>query len=265
MSVIGFLASVTTAVRHNMFISSFRSRHLFAVSYDDETGITQEERAMFGNAGHTWLTFNKDRSTMYASERNGFSSYKVVTPSVLAPSGTLPGGRCQANNKEAGETALIASHAPPFSLYGSGGKSPCSWVISVRPDGSLNGIAQSLVYNRPGPPSESSNGSRVEGFAMAKDGRWLFSADSRGEGIWTHAVNSQGLLGISRFTPIHIEDVRPRRLAVHPSGNFLYVTGRRPNEILTFEVFPSASPEQPPTLVMLDVRIHLVPTGKHII
>jgi 6-phosphogluconolactonase (cycloisomerase 2 family) len=264
LGVAGFLASITTAARHNMFVSSFHSRHLFAISFDDETGVTQEERAMMGNAGHTWMDFNRERTVLYASQRDGISSYNVLDTSVLAQTGNISlVGRCQAARSRHGETSLYVSKISPFNIYAAGpGRTPCGWVIKVRPDGSLSNIAQSVVFNRPGPPTETSNSSRVEGMVMSRDGRWLFSADSRGEGIWTQAVNGQGMLGPSRFTPMRLEDVRPRRLALHPSGRFLYVLCRRPNEVYTYEVIPSQAPDQYPNLVMLDVRISLVPTGK---
>jgi carboxy-cis,cis-muconate cyclase len=255
------LIPLVTGTKHNMFVSSFRTRHLFALSYDNETGTLDNERTMMGSSGHTWMTFNADKTILFASQRDGWTSYKVLSPTSLAQTASVTlMGTCKGQRIRHGQTVLYASKAPPYAVYGAG-RSPCGIVMNLGPDGSLGGITQNLAYEPP-LTSSSANSSRVEGFAMSSDGRWLFSADSRGEGIWIHAVDAKGALSTVRFVPIRVEDVRPRRLVMHPSGQFLYVLNRRPSELFTFQVIPGSSPDRPPDLRMLDVTISLVPTGK---
>jgi 6-phosphogluconolactonase (cycloisomerase 2 family) len=256
------LLGTTEAGKHNLFVSSFRTRNIFSISYDDETGYMREERSVLGYQGHTWLAFNWNKTVLYASQQDGWSSYTVLPPSLLAQSASVPINRgCQGQSNDPSETSLYVSKLPPYYVYGAG-RSACSQVVSVRPDGSLEAVVQTVNYRQTGSYYYSSaNTSRVEGFAMSPDSRWLYSADSRGSGIWITPVDIRGRLGTPAFSPIQMEDIRPRRLALHPSGRYLYVLNRRPNRVFTFEVIRSSNPAQPPSLIQLDVSIALVPTG----
>jgi hypothetical protein len=249
-------AAVVYSVNHHLFVGSFKSTHLFSLAFDDELNTLFTEKTFQAHSGHPRLAFNYDKSVLYASEKDGWSSYAVSGPSQLEHTAALElKSRCDGESFEGnkrGQTSLFVSPKFPFMLYGSG-RNPCGAVIGVRVDGSLDSIVQNVSFRTT---------SRIKSQITDLEGQNLFSADQRGNGVWTHRIDPKsGKLDRGTLTEIPIENSRPGKLALHPGGHYLYVLLSKKNAITLYEVIPR--PNQTPTLRFANVTFSLLPTCKY--
>jgi carboxy-cis,cis-muconate cyclase len=253
----GLLSLVTTvySTNHHLFVGSFKSNHLFSLAFDDQSNTLFTEKSFQGHNGHPRLAFNYDKSVLYASEREGWSSYAVGGPTQLDYTNSLElKSRCDGESygkNRRSQTSLFVSPKYPFMLYGAG-RSPCGAVIGVRVDGSLDSIVQNVSFRTT---------SRIKSQVTDLDGQNLFSADQRGNGIWTHRIDPKtGKLDRGTFTEIPIDNARPAKLALHPAGHYLYVLLQKKNAVALYEVIPRAN--QIPTLLYATVTFSLLPACK---
>src|ERR1700760_2917624 len=146
---------------HSMFITSYQTPEIFALSFDDVSNELQLKRIIYGHGGHPWLAFNRDRTTLYGAETDGWSSYRIRGPTDLQFTNFIhTGSICNNAAAKRGETVMAVSKFPPYPVYGAG-RSGCGVVIETRPDGRLDRIIQNITYSRQ---------SRVQGMAMDPQG-----------------------------------------------------------------------------------------------
>lgn len=235
---------------HHLFASSYRSPALFALQYDTNTNALTEAANFNAHAGHPWMAFSHDKNTLYASERDGWSSYRVLSPSEIAFQSHLTlKGRCDGTDFKHGTTNILAGQRAPYSIYGAG-RSPCGNVIGAKRDGSFDHIVQNVTYKAD---------SRVYGMAHDPSGNYIYSADTSSNGLWTHKVDpASGKLTAARFTAHPEKDARPRRLVVHPSGNYLYVVLSTLNKVAVYSI---QRDRNGPQLVYTGKSFSLVPPG----
>lgn len=235
---------------HHLFASSYRSPALFALEYDTNTNALTQVANFNAHAGHPWMSFSFDKSTLYAAERDGWSSYQVLSPSEIAFQSNLTlRGRCDGANFKHGTTNILAGQRSPYNIYGAG-RSPCGNVISSKIDGSFDRIVQNVTYKAD---------SRVYGMAHDPSGDYIYSADTQSNGLWAHKVDPvTGKLTAARFTAHPEAEARPRRLAVHPSGNYLYVVLSKLNAVAVYSIKRNTNG---PQLAYTGKSFSLVPPG----
>jgi carboxy-cis,cis-muconate cyclase len=263
---VGFTAVPCNSSIHNLFVSSFKTPHIFSLSYDDETQALNLKSTIYGHNGHPWLALNHDKTTLYASERDGWSSYHIDSPQNLVQNGFVNirngcGAKSQRGSGDGpsradpsgvkhGETIFAVSKRPPYLVYGTG-RNPCGVVISTGPDGRLERVVQNVTYN---------GQSRVQGMAIDPNGRFLFSADGRDNGLWVHNINGQnGRLDRGESLDFPIDDAKPRRIVIHPSGRFLYVLLQKMAQVAVFEIITDRGR---PTMRFTNVTISLIPSSR---
>jgi carboxy-cis,cis-muconate cyclase len=249
-SIVCSLAPLVAADRHHLFASAYRSPHLFSLEYDTVTNSITQVANFTAHAGHPWLTFAFDRATLYGAERDGWSSYAVTSPKDLTFQSNLTlRGRCDGGNYRRGTTSVIAEQRAPYNIFGAG-RSPCGNVIASKVDGSFDRIVQNISYQ----PS-----SRVHGMALDQENAYLYSADVSANGIWTHKVDPvMGTLTNPKFKTHSEANSRPRRLALHPQGRYLYVLLSKTNKLAVYEINMQASG---PQLTNTGLTYNLVPPG----
>jgi len=227
-SILLQLAPWAVADVHHLFVSSWRSPHIFSLEYDSNSNSLKQVGNLSSHAGHPWLSFAFDRATLYGAERDGWSSYQVLSPTELAFQSNLTlRGRCDGGNYKHGTTSVVAQQGAPYNIFGAG-RSPCGNVMASRIDGSFEKIVQNITYQ----PS-----SRVHGMAVDSENAYLYSADVQANGIWTHRIDPiTGKLTYPKFK-VHSEaESRPRRLVLHPKGKYLYVMLSKVNKIAVYEI-----------------------------
>jgi carboxy-cis,cis-muconate cyclase len=242
---------------HSLLISSFKTPHLFALSFDDETNNFQFERTIFGHGGAPFMAVNREKRMLYAAERDGWSSYRIHGPTSIEFTNyvQLPPS-CNNAAVKHGDTVLQIAKNPPFSLYGAG-RSPCGVVVGTRPDGGLDRVVQNITYLAQ---------SRVQGMAMDPSGRYLYSADGRDNGLWVHRIDpSTGRLDRGEALDFPMNDAKPRRIAVHPNGRFLYVLLQKLSRVAVFEILMPSSNSGKPTVRFTNLTIALIPSSKSIV
>jgi carboxy-cis,cis-muconate cyclase len=252
---------------HNLFVTSFKTPHIFTLSYNDENNAFTLESTLYGHSGHPWLALNHDKTTLYATERDGWSSYRIDGPQNLVQTGFVDihsgcGAKSQRSSGDGpsragadgikhGETVFAVSKIPPYALYGSG-RNPCGVVVSTGPDGRVERVVQNVTYN---------GQSRVQGMAVDPQGRYLFSADGRDNGLWVHTINAQtGRLDRGESLDFPIDDSKPRRIVIHPTGRFLYVLLQKMAQVAVFEIITERG--QRPAMRFTNVSISLIPSSR---
>ena len=101
--------------------------------------------------------------------------------------------------------------------------------MSVDPaTGALDGgVVQNFTYER---------GSGVHGVAFSPGSRFLYSADTSGNALWTHAINRNGAVEfVSRLAAVP-NTAHPRHIVAHPGGRFLYAVHEGSSEIVQYPV-----------------------------
>lgn len=235
---------------HHLFASSYRSPALFALEYDSVTNNLNQVGQFTAHAGHPWMAFSFDKSTLYAAERDGWSSYQVLSPSEIAFQSNLTlRGRCDGANFKHGTTSVLAGQRSPYNIFGSG-RSPCGNIISSKIDGSFDRIIQNITYK----PE-----SRVYGMALDPSNDYVYSADTNANGIWAHKVDAvTGKLTQARFFAHPEDKARPRRLVVHPTGKYLYLILSKLNKVAVYSIKMNANG---PVLTYTQKSYSLVPPG----
>lgn len=246
--------ATTWAAVHHLFVGSFKSNHLFSISYDETSGGFSTEKALQAHNGHPTLDFNYDKTVLYGAERDGWSSYSIHGPADLEFTANIKlKSRCDGDEYKHGQTTLFASKKFPFQVYGSG-RSPCGAVLGVRVDGTLDAVVQNISFRTT---------SRVKGMVSDAEGRTLFSADQKGNGIWVHRIDAKtGKLDRGAFTEIPIDKTRPAKLVLHPNGKYLYVLLSKKNAVALYEVGQRGN-GLAPQLRFTNITFSLIPNSEY--
>jgi carboxy-cis,cis-muconate cyclase len=242
------------AARHRLLASSFQTKHLHALTYDDATNaLTLDRRILTAKAGHASLALNRARTALYAAQRGGWASYALgpaPAPWELRAAGALKlNETCLGAEAKRGSTVLAASGAPPFAVYGVG-KSPCGAVLATAADGGIGRAVQPLEF-RPR--------SRIEGLAVHPSGAALFAADAGLNSVWVRPLGPRGrVLGQGKVVRVPMGNSGVGGVMVHPGGRYLYVLLRRRVQIAVFEIVGGGNAMD---LVWTNTTISLIPNG----
>lgn len=177
-----------------------------------------------------------DKKSLYGTSFNSvlpsFVSYSLASASDVTHTGTLAaGGNCT------GRAIYVAASAvEPHAVYGSffGSSAGCGAVMSVDESGALEAAIQNFTY---------SSSSGVHGVALSPDSKFLYSADDSGNSLWTHSIDaSTGEVAYVNKLAGPSTGSDPRHVAVHPSGEQLYVVLEGSSQIAqyTVDVFTGA-------------------------
>jgi carboxy-cis,cis-muconate cyclase len=145
-------------------------------------------------------------------------SYSITNATAIEHQATISaGGDCTATS-----IFVVADDKSPYNVYGTffasvkGINAGCGSVFSVDESGTMDTVIQNYTY--------FTNVSGVHGVALSPDSQLLYSADDTGNTLWTHSVDraTGEVTALANLTgPSPGSD--PRHVAVHPTGNYLYV------------------------------------------
>lgn len=140
------------------------------------------------------------------------------------------GGNCSS----AKAIYVVAASESPYAVYGStfgtdqGSYADCGSVMSVDENGALSELIQNYTY---------STTSGVHGMAFDATNAFMYSADDTGNMLWTHSVdNTTGEVTLVSNSTGPETGADPRHVAVHPSGQYLYVIFEGANELAQYSV-----------------------------
>lgn len=172
----------------------------------------------------------------------------MTDPFDIKVEAKIAGGSICSGSKSIFVNAL---QGPPYTVYGNYyyGDARCSTVMSVHEDGTLKDVVQEYVY-RPG--------SAVHGTAVTPDGKYLLSADTKGNLVWTHEIDHEtGTLSNVSVVSGPSEGSGPRHVTVHKSGRYAFVVLEESSEVAQYAVGADG------TLSLLLGGIYpLLPTGQ---
>jgi carboxy-cis,cis-muconate cyclase len=170
----------------------------------------------------------------------------VTDPCDIKVEAKIVGGSLCSGSKS---IFVNAYQKPPYSVYGNYyyGDARCSTVMAVNENGTLKEIIQEYVYLP---------GSAVHGTAITPDGKFLLSADTKGNRVWTHEIDhATGTLSNLSVIEGPSEGSGPRHLTIHESGNYVYVVLEESSEVAQYSIRPNG------TLLPVDAIYPLLPAG----
>jgi hypothetical protein len=250
---ISLLASQVVANLHHLFTSSFSTPHLYALEFDDAEKTLTDIANISAHDGHPRLSFNYYKGTLFASEENGFASYRVVNSTGLeylksVETKELCGGAQDASGVT-GSPSLVVDSAIPFNVFGSSATG-CGEAMAVDDESGLTGVSKPFRY---------ANGSLIQGMALDEDRRILYSADYQRNGIWVHTINKEGEPEHGIFVKSPYPNSGPRSVYVHTfDGSYVYVLLARENVVAVFAA-TKGDPVSPLTYTGLSYS--LLPAG----
>ncbi|KAI0147224.1 carboxy-cis,cis-muconate cyclase [Xylariaceae sp. FL1272] len=204
-------AMLAFSMKHTMIVGTFSTHALYTVEYDDEARSLALVANNSVQHASSWLTLSSDHKTLYGTDFKGpdqvFVSYNITDPCNIGHEVALAAGTDCVGSSSIFVNAL---QEPPYTVYGNFyyGTAWCSSVMAVDEDGSLNHVVQEYVYE---------TGSAVHGTAITWDSKYLLSADTTGNHIWTHEIDSQtGELSYVDVYNASSEENGPRHITIRP-------------------------------------------------
>lgn len=213
---------------------------IFTFEFDDElfslklikrTAIPEDEPI-------SWMTFDHAKKNIYGASMKKWSSHTVKSPTEIFHNASLSMSHDpKADSADTNTRAIfvLAAKQPPFNVYGNPFYDNAGWgnVFSVNKDGGLEKNVQNYEYS----PETG-----IHGMVFDPTETYLYSADLRGNSIWTHKKNSEtGHLTLVNRLAAPSPGDHPRWVALHPSGKYLYVlmeAGNRLGVLSSPRVFP---------------------------
>jgi carboxy-cis,cis-muconate cyclase len=238
---------------HHLFTSSFTTPNLYALEFDDEAKTLVEVANITAHSGHSWISFSYDKSSLYAGEPDGFASYLVDNSSGLTFTKNVKvKGNCGGAPADTGSPFVLAELRAPFSVVGITA-SNCAATIGVDPDGRMNNLQQTFAFNK---------GSTIRGMVLDPDSKYLYTADEKANGIWTHLINDKGTINQIGFTVSPVAKSAPKHLVFHPDGRYIYAVFSGINTVAVFAVNTSSTTAATPRLMYTGLSYSLIPPGK---
>ncbi|RYP05148.1 hypothetical protein DL764_004002 [Monosporascus ibericus] len=240
-----FLA-VTYARVHHLIVGNLVSpASLYVLEFDDESLDLRIVSNNSAHSPHAWITFGKQtKEFIYGASLNSptIARYKLTTDS--GNSSTLQLRLTGSAVNCGGQTSafVLAGQQPPFDVYSASWPGPqacgAAFPASARDDDLGGGPRYTWDYG-------ASSG--IHGLALGANGTTLYSADLKGNSVWTHrfvgaaAIDGGGGVGggggIEEVGRLFARDESgPRHLVVHPAGRYLHVIMETANELVTYEL-----------------------------
>lgn len=145
---------------------------------------------------------------------------------------------------------VLAAKQAPFNVYGNPFYDHAGWgnVFSVDKDGGLEKNIQNYEYS----PETG-----IHGMVFDPTETYLYSADLRGNSIWTHKKDKEtGTLTLVNRLAAPAPGDHPRWVAIHPSGNYLYVLMEAGNRLGVYVI-----DEQSHIPTFTQITYPLIPPG----
>ncbi|RYP79579.1 hypothetical protein DL769_002889 [Monosporascus sp. CRB-8-3] len=143
----------------------------------------------------------------------GFIGYTLSSSTAIQRSGVIyAGGNC-----DGFAIYMAADQNPPYKVYGSffWRRAGYGVVMSVDRDWVLDGVVQIYTY--------VPNHSAVHRAAFSPESRFLCSADTPGNALWTHGIGPDpGAVEFVVRLRASLDDAHPHHVVVHPGGRYLY-------------------------------------------
>jgi carboxy-cis,cis-muconate cyclase len=179
---------------------------------------------------------------------DGTRSY-VLLSSILGTGLTDP---AMASKLDTNTRAIfvLAAKQPPYNVYGNPFYDFAGYgnVFSVNKDGALEKNIQNYEYS----PKTG-----IHGMVFDSTETYLYSADLRANKIWTHKKDKEtGQLTLVNALEAPAPGDHPRWVAIHPSGNYLYVLMEAGNRLAVYVI-----DEQSHIPTFTQITYPLIPPG----
>ncbi|OIW24399.1 carboxy-cis,cis-muconate cyclase-like protein [Coniochaeta ligniaria NRRL 30616] len=210
---------------------------IFTVAFDDEkltlelvhrTPIPEDEPI-------SWMTFDHAKKNIYGAAMKKWSSFAVKSPTDILHEVSHPiGGDPQAASPDTNTRAifLLAAKQPPYAVYCNPFYNHAGYgnVFQVSPTGMLASNKQNYPYS----PQTG-----IHGMVFDPTETYLYSADLTGNAIWTHHKRTNGTVELVSHLPAPAPGDHPRWVAMHPSGQYLYVLMEAGNRLCEYVIDPT--------------------------
>ncbi|MCJ1301056.1 hypothetical protein MMC08_003855 [Hypocenomyce scalaris] len=228
---------------------------IYTVEFNDETlslklvkktGIPHDEPI-------SWMTFDHAKKNIYGASMKTFSSYSVASSTEIVHHASHPiGGDPSASSPDTNTRAIfiLAAKKAPYNVYGNPFYDHAGYgnVFSVNEAGGMEANIQNYEYI----PK-----SGIHGMVFDPSETYLYSADLRGNKIWTHRKDSQtGHLTLVDSIDAPSAGDHPRWVAMHPGGAYLYVLMEAGNRLAVYVI-----DEHRHTPVYTHITYPLIPPG----
>jgi carboxy-cis,cis-muconate cyclase len=143
---------------------------------------------------------------------------------------------------------VLAAHKPPYNVYGNPFYDHAGWgnVFSVNQAGALEKNVQNYEYM----PKTG-----IHGMVFDASETYLYSADLRGNKVWTHKKDENGHLTLLGCVEAPDPGDHPRWVALHK--NYLYVLMEAGNRLAVYVI-----DEQTHCPTFTHITYPLIPPGK---
>ncbi|POR38475.1 Carboxy-cis,cis-muconate cyclase [Tolypocladium paradoxum] len=212
---------------------------IFTFAFDDEkltlelvkrTAIPEDEPI-------SWMTFDHAKKNIYGAAMKKWSSYAVESPTSIVHEASHPllhDPKAQSPEANTRAIFLLAARKPPHAVYCNPFYSHAGHgsVFAVSSSGALADNVQNYAYQ----PD-----SGIHGMVFDPQEEHLYSADLKANKVWVHRRRSPSSPELDLVGAVDCPDERdhPRWVAMHPSGNFLYVLMEKGNRLCEYAVSPT--------------------------
>ncbi|KAI5778397.1 Lactonase, 7-bladed beta-propeller-domain-containing protein [Geopyxis carbonaria] len=222
------LPTALGATVHHLLTGAFQgTKSLHTLTFTPSTTTLNLTAALPAHAAHSWLTLSHDRANVFGVflSTPNISTYSLSPAGVPSYTSDVPlGGGCT-------PPAVYTLQSPfaPYCVYATGYGGACGAVIAVdNATGALAATLQTFGYDA---------ASGVHGAALSADGRFLYSADLRGNAVWGHSVDPASCRVATAWkVPVEKAGSGPRHTVVDPKGEWLYVLMELSNELVVYDL-----------------------------
>ncbi|KAI1843007.1 hypothetical protein JX266_010860 [Neoarthrinium moseri] len=228
------LAISANALIHELLVGTFGTKSLYTIEFDDEALTLELAANTSVPVSGSWIALSHDKANLYTTAYGqgnstispAFASYTLSNTTEITHDVTIPaGGNCTATS-----IFVVADPNPPHAVYGVffGDNAGCGAVLSVDENGVLNAAIQNYTYTSSG---------AVHGTAFSPDSKFLYSADDRGNALWTHSIDATtGEVAFVANITAPTSGADPRHVTVHPNGKFLYVVLEGSSQVAQYSI-----------------------------
>ncbi|KAH8819084.1 hypothetical protein F5884DRAFT_743513 [Xylogone sp. PMI_703] len=243
-------------MKHHLMIGTWTPPGaIFTVEFDDEAlTLKLIKRTPIPEAEPiSWMTFDHAKKNIYGSAMKKWSSFTVKSPTEIIHHSSHPMEHDPMASRSDTNTRAIfclAAKKPPYCLYGNPFYDHASHgnVFSVDEIGALKENIQNYPYF----PKAG-----IHGMVFDQSETYLYSADLRGNKIWTHKKDpATGKLETVGELDAPDPGDHPRWVELHPSGHYLYVLMEAGNRLGVYVI-----DEKTHLPVFTQITYPLVPPG----
>lgn len=242
------LAALTTPAWgevHRFLVGYFAGTDVNALDFDDSTNslTVYSNITLDGTSGQKWIALDvsfvlsfslspfllfpqltikqTDMANLYVATTGYIMSYSIGDDTSLTyQSNVTLSENCTNANY------ITVSQLSPYAVFATPYSEGCSTLaITVDDAGTLTNEYTEITF---------STSSGIHGSDLDAEETFFYSADDTGNGVWTHSYDASSGT-ITELQQLVAEDeMEPRHLTVHPSGNFVYVVYEAGNSVAVY-------------------------------